>query len=151
MIKFLLCVALVPAIALADVNFRACPDGVPTPESLTVNNCTESSCVLVPGEPLYALASGIVSPVDSDTATAYVVVRVDELEVVYQIPRDQVDACTGGIIGGCPIVAGTPFNYAVAYDELVIPANDFQVEIEFGLIGEGGVKLGCVRFDAYVQ
>lgn len=116
-----------------------------------MNNCTESSCILSADQPLYALASGIVSTVESNTATAYIVVRLDDVEVDYQVPEEHVDACREGIVGGCPVIPGIPFNYAVANDNLTIPSGGFQVEIEFGLEGDGGVKIGCVRFDAYIQ
>lgn len=132
-------------------SFFVGPNGAPTPATLTVNNCAGSECVLVAGQPLNAVASGIVSPVGSATATAHIIARVAGLDVGFELPPALANACQAGLVGGCPIVAGTPFDYALVDDNLEAPARDIPVEIEVGLTGDGGVALACVRFDARIQ
>ncbi|KXJ82928.1 hypothetical protein RP20_CCG010580 [Aedes albopictus] len=151
MFKFFFVAALVPAMAMAAVNFRACPNGAPTPATLTVNNCAGDECVLVAGEAVNARASGIVSPVGSASATAHIVVRIAGLDVGFEMPPELTDACTAGLVGGCPIVAGSAFDYVLIDDSLDVPARDIPVEIEVGLTGDGGAALACVRFDARIQ
>ncbi|XP_062550298.1 uncharacterized protein LOC134215060 [Armigeres subalbatus] len=151
MLKFLLVAALVPAMAMAAVNFRACPNGAPTPTTLTVNACSGSECILVAGQPVNARASGIVSPVGSATATAHIVARVAGLDIGLELPAELENACVVGLVGGCPIVAGTAFDYVLFDDNLEVPARDIPVEIEVGLTGDGGAALACVLFDARIQ
>ncbi|XP_058451971.1 uncharacterized protein LOC131430752 [Malaya genurostris] len=151
MFKFLLVAALVPAMALAAVDFTPCGDGIPVPDTLTVNDCAGSECQLTAGEPLRAVASGIVSPVGSATAEAYIIVRVGGLDVGYEMPPEYQDACTTGIEGGCPIVAGTAFNYIYDDDGLDVPARGTTIEIEVGLTGDNDVALGCAKFNAVIN
>ncbi|EDS36661.1 conserved hypothetical protein [Culex quinquefasciatus] len=151
MFKFLLVAALVPAMALANVAFTGCPNGAPTPASLTVNQCSGDVCILQAGQPLTATATGIVSPVGSATASAHIVARVAGLDVGFEIPPALVNACQVGIEGGCPVVAGTPFTYTLNDPSLDAPARDIEVEIEVGLTGDGGSNLGCLRFRARIQ
>ncbi|XP_055524984.1 uncharacterized protein LOC129718333 [Wyeomyia smithii] len=150
MFKFFL-LALVPAMAMAAVEFSACPNGAPTPTTLTVNDCSGSPCQLTAGAPVDALATGIVSPADSATATAHIVVRLGGLDVGFEIPSELENACAVGITGGCPLTAGTAFNYALVDDSLDVPARGVEVEIEVGLTGDGGVALGCLRFNAVIN
>ncbi|XP_058812958.1 uncharacterized protein LOC131677253 [Topomyia yanbarensis] len=151
MFKLLLVAALVPAMTLAAVNFSPCPNGAPTPTSLTVNDCSGDVCQLLAGGRVDALASGIVSPADSATATAYVVVRLGGLDVGFEMPPELEDACAIGIQGGCPLTSGTAFNYALNDDSLDVPARGVAVEIEVGLTGDGGSALGCLRFNAVIN
>ncbi|XP_058456688.1 NPC intracellular cholesterol transporter 2-like [Malaya genurostris] len=151
MFKFLLVAALVPAMALAAVDFTSCGAGIPVPDTLTVNDCSGSVCTLTAGEPVTAVASGIVSPVGSATAEAYIIVRVGGLDVGFELPEELKDACVTGIEGGCPVVAGTPFTYTLDDDSLDVPARGTTVEIEVGLTGDGDAALGCVRFDAIIN
>ncbi|KAL1384629.1 hypothetical protein pipiens_013010 [Culex pipiens pipiens] len=151
MFKFLLVAALVPAMALAAVNFSACPNGAPTPATLTVNDCAGSVCTLTAGAPLTATASGIVSPVGSATATANIVARLAGLDTGFQIPDPLRDACQVGLVGGCPIVAGNAFTYTLNDLSLDAPARGVQVEIEVSLAGDGGSALACLRFNAVIQ
>ncbi|EAT33897.1 AAEL013835-PA [Aedes aegypti] len=151
MFKFFFVAALVPAMAMAAVNFRACPNGAPTPASLTVNNCSGDECILVAGQALNARANGIVSPVGSASATAHIVARVAGLDVGFELPPELTNACQAGLVAGCPIVAGTAFDYVLIDDSLDAPARDIPVEIEVGLTGDNGIALACVRFDARIQ
>ncbi|XP_053698616.1 NPC intracellular cholesterol transporter 2-like [Sabethes cyaneus] len=151
MFKFFLLAALVPAMVMAAVDFTACPNGAPTPSSLTVNDCSGGVCSLTAGGPVNALATGIVSPADSASATAHIVVRLGGLDVGFEIPAELEDACAVGIQGGCPLSAGAAFNYALNDDSLDVPARGVEVEIEVGLTGDGGVALGCLRFNAIIN
>ncbi|XP_058812959.1 uncharacterized protein LOC131677254 [Topomyia yanbarensis] len=151
MFKFLLVAALVPAMALASITFRECPNEAPTPSLLTVNDCEGEVCEMTAGAPVQAMAYGIVSPVDSATATAYVIVRLGGLDVGFEIPPELVDACAVGIQEGCPLSSGVAFSYQLIDDSLDVPARGVAVEIEVGLTGDGGVALGCVRFDAVIN
>ncbi|XP_058452715.1 mite group 2 allergen Lep d 2-like [Malaya genurostris] len=151
MFKFLLVAALVPAMALANVSFTACANGAPTPTSLIVNDCSGDSCVLTAGQPVNALASGILSPANSATAEAYITVRLGGLDVGFEIPETLEDACAVGIEGGCPLTAGSPFNYALNIESLDVPAAGTTVSIEVGLTGDGGVALGCLMFNAQIN
>ncbi|XP_065074194.1 mite group 2 allergen Gly d 2.02-like [Ochlerotatus camptorhynchus] len=146
MFKFLLVAALVPAMAMATISFSACPNGVPAPTSLTVNDCTGNVCILVAGQPLYALASGIVSPIGSSSVTASIGARVSGVGPAYQIPIVN----TGGIIGGGPVVAGVPFDYAVIENSVAVPARGVFGQLQVDLIGDGGITLACVRFNAEI-
>ncbi|XP_058812308.1 uncharacterized protein LOC131676921 [Topomyia yanbarensis] len=150
MFKFLLVAALVPAMTLAAVSFTACPNGAPTPASLTVNDCSGDVCTMTAGQAVNALATGIVSPIDSASATAHITVRLGGLDLGFVIPQELANACTVGIQGGCPLSAGTGFNYALFDDSLDVPARGVAVEIEVGLTGDGGVALGCLRFNAII-
>ncbi|XP_001653758.2 mite group 2 allergen Gly d 2.02 [Aedes aegypti] len=150
MFKFLILFAIVPAMAFAAVNFRVCSNKAPTPTTLTVNDCSGDNCVLVAKKPLYALASGIVSSVNSKTATTRIVARFLGMDLGFRTPPELTNACNGGILGGCPIVAGRAFNYVLVDDSLEVPAVNMPVEIEVSLTGDGGVALGCVRFNARI-
>ncbi|XP_062550297.1 uncharacterized protein LOC134215057 [Armigeres subalbatus] len=151
MFKFFLVAALVPAMAMASVNFRACPNGAPTPTTLTVNACSGDECILVAGQPVNARASGIVSPVGSATATAHIVARIAGLDIGLELPAELENACEVGLVGGCPIVAGTAFDYVLFDDNLEVQGLDIPVVVEVGLTGDNGVPLACVLFDARIQ
>ncbi|XP_065074223.1 uncharacterized protein LOC135698260 [Ochlerotatus camptorhynchus] len=147
MFKFFIVAALVPAMAMASVSFSACTNGAPTPTSLTVNNCAGRVCTLVSGQPLYAVASGIVCPYGSSFATASVVARIASVGPAYPVPIYN----TGGIVGGGPVVARVPFSYVLSEKSLIVPTRGIPVEVEVDLTGDRGVKLGCVRFNAVIQ
>lgn len=136
-------------------NFRARfihsgTNKAPTPTSLAVNDCSGDNCVIVARKPLYALASGIVSRVNSRTATTRIVARFLGMDLGFRTPPELINACAGGIMGGCPIVAGKAFNFALVDDSLEVPAVNMPVEIEVSLTGDNGVALGCVRFNARI-
>ncbi|XP_058464075.1 uncharacterized protein LOC131438221 [Malaya genurostris] len=151
MFNYLLVAALLPAMTLAAVDFIPCDNNAPVAESLTVNDCSGSVCQLTVGEPLRAVASGIVSPIDSATAEAHIVVRVGGLNMGYEMPPEYEDACTNGIEGGCPLTAGTAFTYIFDSEVLDVPARGTTAEIEVGLTGDGDVALGCLKFNVVVN
>ncbi|KXJ73341.1 hypothetical protein RP20_CCG015880 [Aedes albopictus] len=168
MFKFFLIATLVPAMVLANVNFRPCkylwdanpdevinflslgPNKAPTPTTLKVNDCYADNCVLVSRKPLYAVASGVVSRHNSKTATTRLVARFLGMDVGYKLPAELTNACNGGISGGCPVVAGKTYNFVLAHDVLEIPSINIPVEIEVSVTGDRGVVLGCVRFNARI-
>ncbi|XP_001653757.2 mite group 2 allergen Gly d 2.02 [Aedes aegypti] len=149
MFKFVLVAALVPALALANVNFRACPNRAPTPTSLKVNDCYGDNCVLVARKPLRAQAIGIVSRYNSNTATIKIIARFLGKDVGYRVRPELTNACKG-VVGGCPIVAGRTYNFVFVDEVLEVPAVNIPVEIEVSVSGDRGVVLGCVRFDAWI-
>ncbi|XP_055523106.1 mite group 2 allergen Der f 2-like [Wyeomyia smithii] len=153
MFKFCLLVfiGLVPSLVLAEVNFGECPNGAPMPMLLMINDCIADECNLMAGEPLTVTASGIVSPIDSATATAHISAYLDGLNLGFVIPPHLENACVRGIYEGCPLTEGTPFSYSLVSDSLEAPARGVAVEIEVGLAGDGGVPLACVRFNAVIN
>ncbi|XP_062551419.1 uncharacterized protein LOC134216571 [Armigeres subalbatus] len=152
MFKFLLIVALVPAITLAGVSFRPCPNNAPLPKSLTVNDCIGNDCVLVAKKSLYSVGVGLIGRFNSKTATTKLIARSrNGGDLGFKTPRGLVNACNGSISGGCPIVAGKAFNYSVYIDVLDIPAINLPVEIEVNLTGDSGVPLTCARFNARIS
>ncbi|XP_053698613.1 mite group 2 allergen Gly d 2.02-like [Sabethes cyaneus] len=153
MFKFhlLVFIALVPSSLLAEVYFSECPNGAPTPLLLKINDCIADECNLVAGEPLTVVASGIVSPVDSSSATAHISAFLDGLNLGFEIPPHLEDACLNGIEEGCPLAEGSAFSYSLVSDSLEAPARGVSVEIEVGLVGDGGVPLVCVRFNAVIN
>nr|XP_029715522.1 mite group 2 allergen Der f 2-like [Aedes albopictus] len=150
MSKFFLIAALVPAMVLANVNFRPCKYITPTPTTLKVNDCYADNCVLVSRKPLYAVASGVVSRHNSKTATTRIVARFLGMDLGYKLPAELTNACNGGISGGCPVVAGKTYSFVLAHDVLEIPSVNIPVEIEVSVTGDRGVVLGCVRFNARI-
>ncbi|KXJ78625.1 hypothetical protein RP20_CCG004032 [Aedes albopictus] len=150
MSKLFLFVALVPALVLANVNFRPCPNRAPTPSRLRVNDCFGDKCVLVARKPLNAQASGITSRYDSATATTRIIARFLGKDVGYRIRPELSNACNGGIEGGCPVVAGNTYDFVLIDEVLEVPAINIPVEIEVSVTGDGGVVLGCVRFNARI-
>ncbi|XP_058812960.1 uncharacterized protein LOC131677255 [Topomyia yanbarensis] len=151
MIRHYLLVALLPALAMAAVSFTACPNGAPTPATLTVNDCSGDVCNLYAGQHISAVASGIVSPADSASVAAHISAFLGGLDLGFEIPPHLADACAVGIEGGCPLSAGMTFSYSLNADSLEAPARGVPVEIEVGLIGDGGVALACLRFNAVVN
>lgn len=120
------------------------------PTALTVNDCIGDSCILIARQPLYAVASGVLSRYTSKTATTRVVSRFLGLDTGYRLPREYTDACKGGISGGCPVYLGETYNFTLAIDDLVVPDLNIPVEVEVSVRGDKGVVLGCVRFKAKV-
>ncbi|XP_058452591.1 NPC intracellular cholesterol transporter 2-like [Malaya genurostris] len=144
-------VAMVPAVVLSDVSFVECPNGAPTPILLKINDCTADECILVSGQPISAIVSGIYSPIDSNTAKAHISSFVGGLDTGFEISPELEDACSTGIDGGCPLTADVAFSYSLESNNLDVPARGVEVEVEIGLTGDGDVELTCLRFKAIVN
>ncbi|XP_062551418.1 mite group 2 allergen Lep d 2-like [Armigeres subalbatus] len=150
MLKFFLLVTLIPAIYMADINFRRCPNNAPVPQTLSVEGCAGNKCILIPGKSLHSVGTDIIGRINSKTATTRIIARTLGIDLGYRVPRELVNACNGSIVGGCPIVAGRSFNYSVYIDRLEVPAFNIPIEVEVNLTGDGGVPLACARFNARI-
>ncbi|XP_053698617.1 NPC intracellular cholesterol transporter 2-like [Sabethes cyaneus] len=153
MFKYLLVAALVPALSLAQSLFpRQCPNGASMPAYMEINGCTTSPCTIPIGDPIAAYAKGIVSPIDTQTLTPSLAIRLLGLEIPFPIPESLQDACTAGTDPGtCPVSAGQVFDYILYYEDEPFPISGVTVEVEVGLKGDDGSYITCVAFDVYIQ
>uniref|UniRef100_A0A182JR69 MD-2-related lipid-recognition domain-containing protein n=1 Tax=Anopheles christyi TaxID=43041 RepID=A0A182JR69_9DIPT len=130
MYKFLLIVAILPAIAFGQTPFRPCRGGGPTPDSVAIEGCSLLPCTIVSGSPLVARANGIRTPVATPTVEAHITARVLGLDVGFTIPEDLRDACAVGISGAsCPLAAGQQFDYTLNY-AMSLPLTGISAAIE---------------------
>uniref|UniRef100_A0A182TA14 MD-2-related lipid-recognition domain-containing protein n=1 Tax=Anopheles maculatus TaxID=74869 RepID=A0A182TA14_9DIPT len=150
MYKFLLIVALLPAVAFGQTPFRPCIGGGPTPASVNIEGCTALPCRVVSGSPLVAHATGIVTPVATPTVEAHIVARLLGLDVGFVIPDELADACTVGITGAsCPLSAGTEFDYTLNY-AMTLPLTGITAQVEVGLTAADGTTITCIEIDAQI-
>uniref|UniRef100_A0A182YG97 ML domain-containing protein n=1 Tax=Anopheles stephensi TaxID=30069 RepID=A0A182YG97_ANOST len=150
MYKFLLIVALLPAVIFGQTPFRPCIGGGPTPASVNIEGCTSLPCTIVSGSPLVARANGIVTPVATPTVQANIVARVLGLDIGFQIPDDLADACAVGITGAsCPLAAGTTFDYTLNY-AMTLPLTGITAQVEVGLTAADGTRITCIEIDATI-
>uniref|UniRef100_A0A1Y9H2B1 MD-2-related lipid-recognition domain-containing protein n=1 Tax=Anopheles dirus TaxID=7168 RepID=A0A1Y9H2B1_9DIPT len=150
MYKFLLIVALLPAVVFGQTPFRPCSGGRPTPSSLNIVGCTSLPCTIQSGVPLVAHGIGITSPVATPTLTAHLTARLLGLDVGFEIPDDLRDACAVGIVGAsCPISAGQVFDYTLNYS-MELPLTGITVQVEVGLTAADGTPVTCIEIDATI-
>uniref|UniRef100_A0A182U7G8 MD-2-related lipid-recognition domain-containing protein n=1 Tax=Anopheles melas TaxID=34690 RepID=A0A182U7G8_9DIPT len=150
MYKFLLIVAILPAIAFGQTPFRPCRAGGPVPDSVAIEGCTALPCTIVSGSPLIARATGIRSPVATPTVEAHIVARVLGLDVGFRIPEELRDACAVGISGAsCPLAAGQQFDYTLNY-AMTLPLTGITAQVEVGLTAADGTRITCIEIDAQI-
>uniref|UniRef100_A0A182PQU6 MD-2-related lipid-recognition domain-containing protein n=1 Tax=Anopheles epiroticus TaxID=199890 RepID=A0A182PQU6_9DIPT len=150
MYKVLLIVAILPAIAFGQTPFRPCRGGGPTPDSVSIEGCTELPCTIVSGSPLIARATGIRTPVATATVEAHITARVLGLDVGFRIPEDLADACAVGITGAtCPLAAGQQFDYTLNY-AMTLPLTGITAQVEVGLTAADGSTITCIEIDAQI-
>ncbi|XP_058444776.1 NPC intracellular cholesterol transporter 2-like [Malaya genurostris] len=152
MYKILLIAALVPALVLAQTPVTQCPNGAPLPDRVDINGCTGSPCNIQNNAPIIAHGWDIVSPVDTESLTAYISIRLAGLEVPFPIPEELVDACQAGTAPGtCPVSAGQSFDYTLDHPGMELPVEGVTVQVEVGLTAADNSAVTCVAFDAYIE
>ncbi|XP_055616066.1 NPC intracellular cholesterol transporter 2-like [Toxorhynchites rutilus septentrionalis] len=150
MFKYLLLVALVPALAQARTPVRQCGNRAPLPEFVDINGCTSMPCQIRNGETLDAVGEGIVSPVATTRLLTYINVRVGIITLPITIPPELEDACLAGIEPGCPLAAGQRFNFRLLMEDLELPNLALTARVEVGMRADDGTVVSCVEFDARV-
>ena len=98
-----------------------------------------------------AEARGIVSPVDTPTMTAYIVIRLAGLQIPFPMPDGLEDVCAQGTAPGtCPVSAGQSFDYTLSFQDEVLSLSGVTVQAEVGITAADGTVIGCLEFDAHL-
>uniref|UniRef100_A0A182JD17 MD-2-related lipid-recognition domain-containing protein n=1 Tax=Anopheles atroparvus TaxID=41427 RepID=A0A182JD17_ANOAO len=128
MFRVLLLVALVPALASANV-FRACTGGRPLPISVDINGCTSAPCDLVRGQDVIALIDFTADRAISSMTT---VATATALGVVTNYPLGSNSVTCNFLQGSsCPLSAGEDVTYRLTMPVLSIyPLVSLSIEID---------------------
>ncbi|XP_055617825.1 NPC intracellular cholesterol transporter 2-like [Toxorhynchites rutilus septentrionalis] len=151
MYKYILLVAFLPALALAQTPVRQCPNGPPLPPFVDINGCTSLPCEIRSASPIEALARGIVSPISTPTLTAYINIMLGGINIPFPMPDGLDDACRNGVASGtCPVSAGQTFDYTLRHGGMPLSITGVVVQVEVGLRAQNGQLVGCLQFDARI-
>uniref|UniRef100_T1DFE1 Putative ml domain protein n=2 Tax=Anopheles aquasalis TaxID=42839 RepID=T1DFE1_ANOAQ len=147
MIRALLLIALVPALAYANVT-RPCTENRPVPTNVVIEGCTAPPCDLIRGQNVIAY---IDFTTDRAVAEMTTVPTATALGVTapYPLPGNFADTCQWLEGTSCPLSPNEDVTYRLTIPVLSIyPLVSLSIEID--IIDENGASVTCFVVDAQV-
>lgn len=143
MLKFVLILAVLPAVILGDrIAFTACNGGGPLPTWAAVEGCSMDGCTVVNGAEI-TLSAELPVTVGANSLITTVDARWAIIEDQLELPDHVLDGCNA-FESGCPLTVG---NTEFITNSFVVAAriSNITPTIEFAMTNENGEKVICVQ------
>ncbi|XP_062554052.1 NPC intracellular cholesterol transporter 2 homolog a-like [Armigeres subalbatus] len=159
MFKFLLLATLIPAVLLQNadnvdtqvwptVSIRPCAGVRPVPQSVRIEDCYETPCLLRRGTDA-RMALDFIGVQDASVLTTIVTATALGITAPYELPADRSAVCNWLVQSRCPISAGEELIYHLSMPVTAIYPL-VSVTIEIDLVDSTGQSHACFVVDTRV-
>lgn len=145
MLRTILILLVVPALALATEGWRPCP-GIPTPLSANISDCVQTPCLLKRGSSV-TWESTFVAPEYSDElkSRAFFNDLTTQVTGEYPLPQSQRETCNNLIGARCPVYDDEEVTYTGQMPILYIYPPNIDLDLMMLVQNENGRNMTCFQ------
>uniref|UniRef100_A0A336K7E5 CSON000565 protein n=1 Tax=Culicoides sonorensis TaxID=179676 RepID=A0A336K7E5_CULSO len=125
------------------LEVRACGGKKPLPLGVEVDGCEKEPCKVVNKKKIH-FAIDFEAPEDTNTLKAHAEAYLDNVQLPYEVPKEDLNACKFLKNTECPIKKGQQIHY-----ELIAPVDapvtGPTVDLKFELKDEHGNSVFCIK------
>lgn len=145
MLRTVLLLAVLPALALATEGWRPCP-GIPTPLSVNISDCAVVPCLLKRGSSVSWLSEFTVEEYSVNLTTrAFFDDLTTAITGEYPLPSSQKDTCSNLIGGRCPLYEDEEVGYQGQMPVLIIYPPNIDLDLMMLVENENSRNLTCFQ------
>lgn len=129
MLRFVVLIALVPAIAFATEGWRPCP-GVASPRTVDISDCPKTPCDLKRGSTVKMTSLFVVDEYAEQLNTkAYFDDLTTQIKGEYPLPPSQKTTCQNLVGARCPVYDGEEVTYTLEMPILPIYPTGIDLDL----------------------
>lgn len=149
MFKFVLILAILPAVVFGKIKFTACNEGGPQPDWLAIEGCDEDSLCLIYNRVPVKMTGQITTQYAAEELTSSLVAFINIVTLPLELPPEIVDGCNA-LGGGCPVAEDETRSLTA---EFVVdsPLNNIKPFIQLKIVNEEKTVVMCVRTQVDLQ